>query len=251
MSILLKGALIEFMPTFLIPLPNVILFQYNPETMTHTWSQPQPVSGGSGGSGGGGGSDGATTGPNPLAVQGQPGETFGFTLSMDSNDDIANGNPVTGAIAEVSGVYSRIAALEMLLYPSGSTTGGLLGMVSALGSAGSMLGGGPSGVTTALPQSTMPVVLFIWGIGRIVPVRVTALTITEKIFDAALNPVHAEAQITLRVLTPTELVAAQSTGDVLANLASIAYTYTFTLRQALAVANLANAASSIIGMIPH
>lgn len=246
MSILLKGALIEFMPTFLIPLPNAILFQYNPETMTHTWSQPQPASGG------GGGSKGATTAANPLAVQGHPGETFGFTLFMDSNDDVANGNPVTGAIAEASGVYSRIAALEMLLYPSGSTTGGLLGMVSALGSAGSMLGGsGPSGVTTTLPQSTMPVVLFIWGIGRIVPVRVTALTITEKIYDAALNPVHAEAQITLKVLTPTELVAAQSTGDVLANLASVAYTYTFTLRQTLAAANLANAASSIVGMIPH
>ena len=250
MSILLKGALIEFMPTFLIPLPNVILFQYNPETMTHTWSQPQPAA--SGASGAGAGSGGSATGPNPLAVQGQPGETFSFTLAMDSNDDIANGNPVTGAIAEVSGLYSRIAALEMLLYPSGSTTGGLLGMVSALGSVGgSATGGGPSGVTTTLPQSTMPVVLFIWGIGRIVPVRVTALTINEKIFDAALNPVHAEAQITLRVLTPAELVGAQSTSDVLANLASIAYTYTFTLRQTLAVANLANAASSIVGMIPH
>ena len=37
----LKGALVEFMPTFLpVPLPNVIVFQYNPETMTHTWTQP-------------------------------------------------------------------------------------------------------------------------------------------------------------------------------------------------------------------
>lgn len=242
----LKGALVEFMPTFLVPLPNVIIFQYNPETMTHTWSQPQPASGSGGGSGG---SSAATT-ANPLAVQGQPGETFSFTLAMDSNEDIADGNPVTGAIAEVSGLYSRLAALEMLLYPTGSTTGGLLGMVSALGGALGG-GGGPSGVTTSLPQSTMPVVLFIWGIGRIVPVRVTALTVTEKIYDAALNPVHAEAQISLRVLTPTELVAAQSTGDVLASLASVAYTYTFTLRQTLAVANLANAASSIVGMIPH
>jgi hypothetical protein len=241
----LKGALVEFMPTFLIPLPNVIVFQYNPETMTHTWSQPQAAAAPSDG-----GSSPNTTGSNPLAVQGQPGESFSFNLAMDSNEDIADGNPVTGAIAEVSGLYSRLAALEMLLYPTGSTTGGLLGMVSALGGA---LGGGsgPSGVTTTVPQSTMPVVLFIWGIGRIVPVRVTALTITEKIHDSALNPIHAEAQISLRVLTPNELVAAQSTGDVLASLASVAYTYTFTLRQALAVANLANAASSIVGMIPH
>ena len=97
----------------------------------------------------------------------------------------------------------------------------------------------------------MPVTLFIWGAGRIVPVRVTGLTITEKLYDPALNPMHAEAQLALRVLTPAELVAAAADDDVLANLATIAYTYTLTLRQALAVANLANAAESIIGMIPH
>jgi hypothetical protein len=82
-------------------------------------------------------------------------------------------------------------------------------------------------------------------------VRVTDLTITEKLYDTALNPTHAEAQLSLRVLTPAELVAASADDDVLAKLATIAYTYTLTLRQALALANLANAAESIIGMLPH
>ncbi len=233
----LKGALVEFMPTFLpIPLPNVTVFQYNPETMVHTWSQPEAAGGA-----------GVTT-SNPLAVKGNPGESFSFTLAMDSNEDVAEGNPVTSAIAEVSGVYSRLAALEMLLYPTGSTSGGLLGSVSAVAGA---FGGASSEPTRTVPESTMPVVLFIWGAGRIVPVRVTTLTVTEKLYDTALNPVHAEAQVALRVLTPAELVAAKADEDVLASLASVAYTYTFTLRQALAVANLANAASSIIGMIPH
>jgi hypothetical protein len=31
----------------------------------------------------------------------------------------------------------------------------------------------------------------------------------------------------------------------------VAYNYTLSLRQALAVANLANAGESVIGMIPH
>ena len=62
MSGLLKGALIEFMPTFLIPLPNVIVFQYNPESMTHTWTQPEAAP-----------SSGTTTN-NPMAVKGMPGE---------------------------------------------------------------------------------------------------------------------------------------------------------------------------------
>ena len=34
----LRGALIEFSETFPLPIPNVIIFQYNPETMTHAWT---------------------------------------------------------------------------------------------------------------------------------------------------------------------------------------------------------------------
>ncbi len=37
---LLKGALVSFTPTFLTPVPNVTVFQFNPETMTHSWTQP-------------------------------------------------------------------------------------------------------------------------------------------------------------------------------------------------------------------
>lgn len=236
-GLVLKGALVEFAPTFLaVPVPNVIVFQYNPETMTHTWTQPPPA-----------GHAGTQT-SNPLAVQGMPGEQFSFTIAMDSNEDIADGTPVTATLAQASGLYSRLAALEMLLYPT-STNNPLVGAVSA--AIESALSGAGAGPTRTVPQSVMPVTLFIWGPGRIVPVRVTALTITEKLYDSELNPTHAEAQITLRVLTPAELVAASTDDDVLGNLATIAYTYTLTLRQTLAVANLAAAPSSIIGMIPH
>jgi hypothetical protein len=234
----LKGALVEFMPTFLpVPLPNVIVFQYNPETMTHTWTQPEAA-----------GRAGAE-GSNPFAVQGMPGESFSFTLAMDANEDIADGNPVTSGIASASGLYSRLAALEMLLYPTGPAKSGLVGAVSAAIQSG--LSGASSGPARQLPQSTVPVTLFIWGAERIVPVRVTGLTVTERLYDEALNPVHAEAQVSLRVLTPPELVAAAASDSVLGNFATVAYNYTLALRQALAVANLANSAQSIIGMIPH
>jgi hypothetical protein len=233
----LKGALVEFQPTFLpVPVPNVIVFQYNPETMTHTWTQPEPA-----------GTAGTET-SNPFAALGMPGETFSFTIAMDATDEIADGSPPTAALAQASGIYSRIAALEMLLYPAG-TTNALVGAVSAAVS--SALSGGSSGPVRTVPQSTVPVTLFIWGPGRIVPVRVTGLTITEQLYDTALNPTHAEAQLSLRVLTPAELDAASADDSVLGNLATIAYTYTLTLRQTLAIANFANAAESIIGMIPH
>lgn len=245
----LKGALISFSPSLIpLPIPNVIIFQYNPEKMTHTWSQPEPAGGGAAGGGSGGGGGGGQETSNPFGVQGMPGEQFSFTLQMDSNEDIESGNPVTGGLATVSGLYSRIAAMEMLLYPSG-TTNPLVGAVTAAIS--SAFGGGSSGPSRKVPDSTVPVTLFIWGLGRIVPVRVTQLTITEMLYDSILNPTHVEAQMGLRVLTPAELVAAQSDNDILGGLASIAYTYTLTIRQAMALANLANAASSIIGMIPH
>jgi hypothetical protein len=241
-GVTLKGALIEFMPTNLpVPVPNVIVFQYNPETMTHTWTQPEAAPPSSTATGG-------AEASNPLAVKGNPGETFSFTIAMDANDEIANNGP--GApIAELSGIYSRLAALEMLLYPASAGQSGLLGTVSA--GIASALGGQASGATSAVPQSVMPVALFIWGAERIVPVRVTGLTITEKLYDSTLNPTHAEAQLSLRVLTPAELNSAKTDNDVLAGLATTAYNYTFSVRQALALANLVNAAESLIGMIPH
>lgn len=235
----IKGALVEFMETFLLPLSNVIVFQFNPETMTHTWTQPTAA--------GGSGAD-----ANPLAVRGVPGESFSFTVMLDSNDSIADNNPISGPLAEVSGVYSRLAALEMLQYPTGGKgSGGLLGSVSASLSNGSIdlsLNASADGaVKRNIPQSQVPTVLFVWGPGRIVPVRVTNLTITEKLYDNLLNPIHAEAQLGLRVLTLEELKFV--TGP-LKEIAKGAYAYSQGLREALAVANLGNAAESIIGMLP-
>src|ERR1700752_218486 len=222
------------MGTFLLPLPNVIIFHFNPETITHTWSAAQKL--------------GSGTDANPLAVSGNPGESFSFSLAMDAKDMIADGSPVAEGIATVSGIYTRIAALEMLLYPQGGAGGGLLGSVS-IGSGGISVGGGPSaGVRRAIPPAVLPTVLFVWGPGRILPVKVTSLTITEKLYDETLlNPIHADAQVGLQVLTPEELNYV--TGP-LAEIAKGAYVYSQGLRQALAIANLANSAESAISMLP-
>ena len=122
---------------------------------------------------------------------------------MDSNDDIADGNPASARIAEETGVYARLAALEMLLFPVVSSSGGLVGTVTAtLG----FIGGRSATPKQQVPPALLPMVLLVWGPGRILPVRVAALSITEKLYDATLlNPTHVEAQITLRVLTQDEL----------------------------------------------
>ncbi|MFT3770706.1 MAG: hypothetical protein QM820_35220 [Minicystis sp.] len=217
----MKGALIQFMPTILIPLPNVIIFQYNPETIEHSWTQPDTGSSSKGGAQG-----------NPQAVPGMPGESFSFSLVMDANDQLAEGNP----IALLSGVHTRLAALEMLLFPA-DFSDSLLGPSS-----------GDDGKT--VPQLILPTALFVWGPARILPVRLTSLSISEKLYDALLNPIHAEAKVSLRVLTSDELAAAKKTDDPLADLASMAYDYSHGLRKGFAIANLANAVESIVGMLP-
>ena len=238
----MKGALVSFMPTFIGSLPNVIVFQYNPEQITHTWTAaagaPPP---------------GETKDADPLAVRGVPGEQFSFSLALDATDMLADAgsNPVAAGLATVSGVYTRLAALAMLQFPSQSFGGGLLGAVSASLSVGgvSLSAGASSDANKAsVPPSDVPTVLFVWGPQRIVPVRVTSLSITEKLYDKLLNPTHADVAITLKVLTPEELVSVK--GEM-ATVAKVAYTYSQGLRQAQAVANLGDAAASIIGMLPN
>jgi hypothetical protein len=239
---LLKGALVELMPTFLGSVPNLITFQYNPETLTHTWEQPEPLA------------DPGTDSGNPLAVKGMPGESFSFTISLDADEDIARGSTAAAGIAQQTGVYARLAALEMLLYPTGSSGTSLIGTASsALKLGGARFTPSPSppgaGVTRTVPDSTVPVVLFVWGALRAVPVRVVSLAVTEKLYDTALNPTHADVAVALNVLTPEEIAGAISANKVLGNVALTAYTYTLALRQALAVANTADTASALIGML--
>lgn len=239
----LRGAFIQFMPTFLVPMPYVIIFQFNPETMTHSW---QPAA-----------KDSQLSKANPLAVEGLPSESFSFNLAMDASDTIADAGgsnllaagvgAAAAAQAIATGVHSRLAALEMLLYPSGSFKSiALLNSVSDL--AKNVLAATKSKKKTNVPQFLMPTVLFVWGPFRIIPVRVKSLTITEKLYDALLlNPTHAEAQITLDVLTPDEVTALQ---DKLKEVATVAYNYSQAFRQTMALANLTNDADSILGMLP-
>jgi hypothetical protein len=241
----LKGALISFMPAGplgLPSLPNVIVFQINPETITHAWTEatspPPPSTPAS-----------PTAHVSALAVTGDPGESFAFTLMLDSDQQIADGatDPIGAGFATASGVYTRLAALEMLQFPNKPASSGLVGAVSAAASAAGAGASASGSAAQSVPASMAPIVLFVWGPLRIVPVRVTAFSVTEKLYDAALNPKHAEAQITLTVLTPQDLVGVP---DTLAGIANTAYSYTQGVREVQALANLGEAAASVLGMLP-
>jgi hypothetical protein len=161
---------------------------------------------------------------------------------------IADGSAVAQGIASLSGIYTRIAALEMLLQPSGGGGASLLGSVSISSSGISLGGSAGGGVKHTVPAAQLPTVLFVWGPGRILPVKLTRLSISETLYDPLLlNPIHADARVSLQVLTPREL---QHVSGPLADLANMSYGYSKKLREALAIANLANSAESAIGMLP-
>src|SRR6266851_1430660 len=217
------------MPTFLIPLPNLIIFQFNPETMRHSFSQPLPRAQGAA-------SQNAQT--DPQAVSSAPTESYNFTLHLDANEMIASGSETQKDLAIGTGVSARLAAQ-------------LTGTVSAAanaGGAGLSLTAGAAGADktpTAVPASQVAAALFIWGPERIVPVRLTQLAVTETLYDEILNPVHAQADVTLEVLTPPEIKGI--TPKAVKFIANAAYWYTQGERQLLAVADTAE---SVIGLIP-
>lgn len=43
--------------------------------------------------------------------------------------------------------------------------------------------------------------LFVWGPRRVLPVRLTGFSITEQAYDPMLNPIRAEADLSLDVLS--------------------------------------------------
>jgi len=222
---LLKGALVELSEPFLGPAPNVIVFQYNPETLRRTMHPWQPPAGGAA----------AETRENDRAQPFDPAESLTLTLDLDASDAMEEGD----STATQFGVADRIAALEMLLYPVDDKS-------SVLGQAFASLGG----LFDTVPRASVPVILLVWGAGRIVPVRLTSFQVDEQSFSPTLYPIHARVTVGLRVLTPESFEKPGKKLSTVETLAVAAYKYTRAQKEILARAGLAKSADSILGMLP-
>jgi hypothetical protein len=167
----LKGAIVGIDP--INPLASIAVFQYNPDTVTRTL-QVQ-------GSGDGGDRSEA------MRLKGPPIETIKMDVEIDATDQLEKAD----GIATTLGIYPQLSALEMLIYPK-----------SALVIANTILMA--LGTVEVLPPIA-PFTLLVWGIKRVVPVRLTDLSITEEAFDQALNPTRAKVSLGLRVLSYNDL----------------------------------------------
>lgn len=216
-----KGAFVQLVPGLVGVVPNIVTFQFNPEKISHTLTPWNPFE-----------VDQAQRGAQAPTVQPfDPKETFNLTLEFDASDDMANGDP----IAISSGVADWLAAMKKLTQP----TAGVLGDFA--NSAAGLLG------QEQVTRPTVPIILFVWGPGRILPVRVTSFSVEETLFSPALYPVQAAVTVGLEVMTPDVFKCQE---DVTARLAVAAYKFTRLQDDALAVLNAANPHQQILSLLP-
>jgi hypothetical protein len=167
----MKGAIVGVDPAN--PLASIIVFQYNPEQLTRRVSANAA-------------SNDAAQG-EALRLKGPPRETITLSVAIDAADQLERAD----AIATTAGLYPTLASLEALLTPK-----------TAVMIANEVLA--QVGVIEIVPPEA-PLTIFAWGPKRILPVRITELSITEEAFDPGLNPILAKVDVTLTVLTYQDL----------------------------------------------
>ncbi len=155
---------------------GAIALQYNPETLSRSF-QIQAA--------GGEGGDRS----QPLRIKGPAVESYKLDVVVNAIDQLEF--PSQNPTAVEFGIQPQLALLESLVHPSSAH----LLSNNALAE---------SGALEILPMET-PLPLFVWSKSRIVPVRVTELSITEEAFDPALNPIQAKVSLGLRVLSVDDL----------------------------------------------
>ncbi len=143
-------------------------------------------------------------------------ETISFELRLDATDALNDKNVIAGEF----GIAPQLSTLEMMTLPKSE---GLLG--EALGS----LLGGSEGFSFTQSENP-PMVLFIWGVQRVLPVNITSLAITETEFDTWLNPTRATVGVNLTVVEG----------------ANTFYSYSKAAKEVMSVLNLANVVTDIV-----
>jgi hypothetical protein len=192
----LRGAIVSFkLPD---PAPSVIVFQYNPASLSRTLEARTA-----------GGGEGA--GEEAFRIAGAPNETIKLDIELDDTDGTAGSDtPRPG------GVLAQLAALELLIAPS-----------SLVVIANTILA--QVGTIEIIPPQA-PFTVLVFGRHRIVPVRIAEFSISEDEFGPDLTPIRAKVSLGLKVLTYSDLqfthpghhlsLAHQVTKEVLARIAT-------------------------------
>lgn len=166
-----SGAIVGIDPTD--PRPTVILFQYNPDTLSRSLAPQMGAEGGDR--------------TEQLRLKGAPVETIKLDIELDAADSLERDE----RSAREVGIHPQLAALEILVYPRAQR---IIANTQLLA----------LGTIEILPP-VAPLTLFVWGPKRVLAVKLTEISITEEAYDAKLNPIRAKVSLGLRVLTYSDL----------------------------------------------
>lgn len=149
-------------------------------------------------------------------------ETISFDIRLDATDKLEAGDP----IAATFGVLPQLATLELMVHPKadsllGAAVDALLGLDDDAGFSSSR-------------KPNPPLVLFIWGHKRVLPVNITSMNITETEFSTLLDPTRATVSVSLTVIEGSNPF----------------YTYSKIAKEVSSVLNLANIADVANVVIP-
>lgn len=143
-------------------------------------------------------------------------ESISFDIRLDATDKLNDGDDIT----EQFGIEPQLSTLELMVLPKGE---------SLLGS----LLNAPGGFSFT-KRDNPPMVLFIWGRKRVLPVNINSMNITETEFSTDLNPIRATVAVSLKVVEGKNRP----------------YTYSKAMKEAMSVLNLANVADIADVVIP-
>jgi hypothetical protein len=221
---LLNGSFVQLLEDIIGFLPNVVTFQYNPETITRSLTPWNPMA-----------VDQADRGSQAPTVQpfDIPEKFTGFQLEFDATDGMAAGH----GLYEQFGVEPQLAALRKLIQASE----GLLGDLTASFKDLTGIGGGEAKRPTVAPT------LLVLGRRVILPVRITSFSVEETMHSPTLYPIMATVSLDMEVMTPDMF---RCTTSAVAKIATAAYQFTRLQEDAAAVLNLANLPSAISTIVP-
>lgn len=149
-----------------------------------------------------------------------------MTAMLDAADQLED--PGRNPDIVLTGLHPALATLELLLYPPSE---------QILGNAAKALLGSKSITTTDAPLT-----LLVWGPARVVPVLLDSYSITETAFDQLLNPINAEVELNLTVLSYTML----ETGSLGHGVSVVHH----VAKEVLSAADQVRTAVEIVGSLP-
>ena len=167
----LRGAIVAIDPKS--PLSRIVVFQYNPDEVRRSLAPASHESGGGSG--------------EVHHGWGAPVESLTLGVELDAADQLDAGSPIAGTV----GILPQLSVLEMLLHP---------GSIDVIANTILLAAG-----TIEILPIELPLAVLVWGPARVVPVKLTGLTITEQAFNPGLAPIRAKVEIAATVLTYDDL----------------------------------------------